>query len=221
MVPLTRLFMNTQTKIHNENWKWSHEAKYGTFPHAPLQSLTHTHTQIHTRFPKHWQIWKTSALPCQSGELKQPSKPSKGMTQQLNVSVVFLRHPAHRPILFLICSFIHQSYAMVRKIHLFPVRTLFGSWTHRKGTFEMEPGWCQSRTRVIGRRDSAGAFWLALDLLILVTPSSAVWTRHPLAVYTLTSNRLWAKQQITLTVCNSPKRMHYMINDKGWQMLWP
>lgn len=48
MVPLTRLFMNhTKTQIHNENWKWSHKAKYGTFPHAPL-SLSHTNTCTHT-----------------------------------------------------------------------------------------------------------------------------------------------------------------------------
>ncbi len=89
----------TQTQIHNENWKRSHKAKYGTFPHAPVKYLTHTHThthaQIHTRFPKPltpslgWGIWKTSALPCQSGQLGE---------QQTAVFVVFPRHPAHWPI---------------------------------------------------------------------------------------------------------------------------
>ncbi|KAG1956099.1 nuclear factor 1 X-type [Pimephales promelas] len=48
MVPLTRLFMNTQTKIHNENWKWSHEAKFGTCPSVKSHSNTHTHTHTHT-----------------------------------------------------------------------------------------------------------------------------------------------------------------------------
>jgi len=221
MVPLTRLFMNTQTKIHNENWKWSHEAKYGTCPSVKSHSNTNTHTHTHTHNSQN--TGKSGKLQHYPASLERsenhPNHPKEWRNSSTSLSCSWGIQHIDQSFFIFICSFIHQSYAaMVRKIHLFPVRTLFRSW---KGTFEMEPGWCHSRTRVIGWRDSAGAFWLALDLLILVTPSSPVWTRHPLVVYTLTSNRLWAKLQITLTVCNSPKRMHYMIHDKGWQMLWP
>lgn len=46
----------------------------------PCLSHTQTHAHIHTRLPKPltpslgWGIWKTSALPCQSGQLGEPNK---------------------------------------------------------------------------------------------------------------------------------------------------
>lgn len=85
----------------------------------PVKSLSHTHKHMHkyTWFPKPltpslgWGIWKTSALPCQSGQLEAQTK-----ERQTDVFVVFPRHPAHWPIPSTSSNlFIRQSYAMVRK----------------------------------------------------------------------------------------------------------
>ncbi len=84
----------------------------------PVKSLhTHTHTQthaqIHTWFPKPltpslgWGIWKTSALPCQSGQLGEQQPPSSSCSRDIQ-HIDQSRLPSSN-------LFIRQSYAMLRK----------------------------------------------------------------------------------------------------------
>ncbi len=78
----------------------------------PVKSLSHTHThtqthaQIHTWFPKPltplgWGIWKTSALPCQSGQLGEQRRTTNRRLRRVPETSSTLTNPVYLP---LICS---------------------------------------------------------------------------------------------------------------------